>query len=106
MQCPQLQHETRDASLNVHAGEMFRVEVRWSGRRLAVSYNGESLFEWLPRGQQSDITLATFDVTGDFDVQFLGFLPKGELCILDNIEKSLNIHTRVAHVWWSWKNFC
>ena len=65
---------------------MFRLEVRWSaaagGRRsklLAVSYNGEALFEWLPWGRQSNITLATFDVGGKFESHFVGFLPRGEL---------------------------
>ena len=78
-----LQPSIRDPSLNVHAGEMFRLEVRWSaGRRsklLAVSYNGEALFEWLPWGRQSNITLATFDVGGKFESHFVGFLPRGEL---------------------------
>ena len=71
----------------MHAGESFRLEVRWSpsdngdphlGRRLVVSYNGEALFGWLPWGQQSNITIATFDVGGKFDSQLVGFLPKGE----------------------------
>ena len=83
-----LQPSIRDPSLNVHAGESFRLEVRWSpsdqggdpklGRRLVVSYNGEALFGWLPWGQQSNITVATFDVGGKFESQVVGFLPKGE----------------------------
>ena len=83
-----LQPSIRDPSLNVHAGESFRLEVRWSpsdqggdpqlGRRLVVSYNGEALFGWLPWGQQSNVTIATFDVGGKFESQLVGFLPTGE----------------------------
>ena len=55
------------------------MEVRWSeSRRLVVSYNGEALFGWLPWGQQSNITLATFDVGGKFESHFVGFLPRGK----------------------------
>ena len=62
-------------------------ENRFSGKtyfytiasRLAVTYNGEGLFEWLPWGRQSNITVATFDVGGKFESHFVGFLPRGEL---------------------------